>query len=74
MKPVRNEIRIEDIFVDRGLINITRVAHATPLSVPYVTQLLDPNNKRKNKRSLRLVRNAIVKLYGPMIKQSERAA
>ena len=65
MKP----IKIFDIEVKNPkLINYAEIARRCGYSTSYVTQLLDQNNVRKNKNALRIVRDAIVELYGDNVK------
>lgn len=61
-------IKIQDIIVDLSLVKLIRVADESGLSLAYVSQLLNPHNKRKNEEALKAVRDAIVKLYANAVR------
>jgi hypothetical protein len=56
-------IKIVDIEVDLDLLNLTKIAAKAGMTQSYAWQLLEPKNKRKNKKALRAIRDAIVALY-----------
>lgn len=61
MKP----ITIHDIEIKKPeLLDHSKIARNCGYSQSYVSQLLDQKNIRKNNNALRLVRNAIVEMYG----------
>jgi len=67
-----NSIKILDkVIEDKNRINIAQVQRETGLSYPYVWQLL--NGARNNQESLLLVRNAVVKLYGSLVRDHKTA-
>ncbi|MBU1096881.1 MAG: hypothetical protein KKB34_10405 [Bacteroidetes bacterium] len=62
-------VKILDISVDLNLLNLSRIADESGLSLPYISQLLNPRNKRKNKEALQLVHASVIKLYSSIIKR-----
>ena len=59
-------IRILDIEVSADLINFQKIADESGLSYTYTCQLL--YNMRKSPTAKGLVRDAVVRLYGSLIK------
>jgi hypothetical protein len=65
-------VKILDIQFDLDLIHIPTVAKRAGISHTYTRELLDPHNKKKNALSLRKLRDAIIDLYGNLVKYNSK--
>jgi hypothetical protein len=78
MQPVRinrDELVILDIAIKKRSVNWVLIAEATGFTQGYVSMLVNPDDiKRKNVESLKIVRDAIIKCYGSIVKNLEDVA
>ncbi len=69
-----NTVIIKGYEINRRLVNQVDLATECKYSQSYISQLLNPNNKRKNDKAITKMLNALIKQKSGIIKRHEVTA